>query len=344
MKSLAQDVMSTPVRDSVRRIIPSLKYVRIDENAIERLVSKFATEEFELPDWRDDVFIDDPKPNTDVSREDVVDFFFVGNTINFQFRDYESGGKFCASYDGTDWSGAYGMWACIRRALERGEDILEGSYLASLDNDDLQRIFEPSNGINIPMLEERRKILNSVGKTLDDRHGGRFSKFLTSFPNRVFDDGNGMVERLIGEFPSFDDTAEVTIDDAQFEVHFYKRAQLAPAMVYGRFADSDYFTLQDPESFTVFADYNLPNILRWYGVLQYDEEIEKKIDRGDLIPKYSRVETELRAATILAADEIIIRVNESADRSVNGAHMDNKLFNMRDIVDTPIHHTKTTAY
>lgn len=342
MKTFARELPITPVRSSVHAFIPHLQHVHIQEDRLDEFADNIAKDEFELPAWRAPVFLDESESG--VSASDVVDFLFVGNSINFQFRDYETGEKFGAQYDGIEWGGAFGMWASLKRAYENGDNILEGTVLASLTTTDLKRIFNSSNGIGMPMLEDRQEILNSVGQTLSEKYNGRFSNFIEKKSNRLYDDGNGIVEQLIQEFPSYDDTSEIPVRGETHSIHLYKRAQLVPGMMYGRFSNSVFYPIDDPQSFTVFADYNLPNILNYNGILRYDETLQKLIQAGELIPQNSRMETELRVATIYASDEIIARVNQQRKSPINGAHMDYHLFNMRDDVRTPVHLTRTTAY
>lgn len=331
-----------PVRTSVARLVPHLRHVTIDATAIDATAAELATDEFELPAWRAPVFPDERTQGTTAA--DVVDFLFVGNAINFAFRDFETGENFRATYDGEEYAGAFAMWACLQRALDAGEPVLSGSYLRDLTLTDVQTLFEPATEVEIPMLEARHRILTAVGERLVTEFDGRFHTLVDRSSNRLYDDGSGIVGLLVEHFPSFDDAYPAQCGDEILEVCFYKRAQLAAAMMHGRFPDDGRWAIRDEAAFTIFADYNLPNVLRSLGILEYSPDLRARIDDGELLVEGSREELELRAATIHAADQLMDAINEQRDRPIYGPHLDAKLFFMRDSVETPVHVTETTAY
>lgn len=334
---------ATPVRRSVSELIPQLQYLTINAREISTLAVELAEEEFPLPAWRAPVF---PNENdTGVTTEDVINFLFLGNTINFQFRDYSTGEKFAAEYAGTEWRGAFGMWACLKREFEENPAILAGETLATLSRSDVERLFASSNDIPIPMIEERVETLNNVGRRLEDQYQGEFANLIKQSKPKLFADGDGIVDHLVSKFPSFRDSALIEMANGEhFEISFWKRAQLAPGMAYGRFHDSMAFKLKDPEAFTVFVDYNLPNVLRGYNILEYSEQLAKLVDNRKMVQAGSRQEVELRAATIHAADRLIEEINTRRETPIFAPHMDYKLFTMRDNISTPVHLTQTTAY
>ena len=333
---------STPVRESVRRAATELQHVTLNSDAINRVATEWMTDEFELPRWDAPVFPDESVPGTTV--EDVVDFLFVGNAVNFAFRDFETGEKFTAEYDGIEWDGAFGMWACFKRAYERGDPILSGEYLSKLTRDDIERLFEPADGRQIPMLNKRHQILQSVGGRLATSYNGHFHNLVQHAPPQLFDDGKGIVDRLVANFPSFKDTHTLNTSAGPQRVHFHKRAQLAPAMAYGRFHGTPHFPLQEPEEFTIFADYNLPNVFRSLGILEYDDDLIELIDSGTILEGGSQKEVELRVATVAAADHLMTEINAKREVPVHAPHLDYKLFSIRDTVETPVHKARTSDY
>jgi hypothetical protein len=340
MATRHRTLQNTPVRESVGEALGLLRHVDINDDAIHSLADKWATDDFELPAWRAPVFPDESEPNT--SPEDVIDFLFIGNSINFSFRYFDTGDKFTASYDGTEWKGAFGMWACLKRAYEADREILSGSHLAQLTLNDVKNLFEPSDGNQIPMLEERYHILRTIGDQLVTEYNGHFHNLVSEAPPQLYADGEGIVDRLVRTFPSFDDTSDL---DGQ-TIHFHKRAQLAPGMAFGRFRNSDPFQIEDPSAFTIFVDYNLPNVLRSLDVLEYDQHMRDLIDGGNQLDEGNREEVELRTATIAATDKLMELLNTNPNRTtpVCGPHMDYKLFSVRDGVETSVHKIRTTAY
>lgn len=333
----------TPVRRGVFNLVHDLKYIKIRGEKINEIATELATDEFPLPEWRAPVFPDEKSQG--VTSEDVINFLFLGNTINFQFRDYETGTKFAANYAGTEWSGAFGMWACLKREFDENPAILTGDTLTDLSREKVKQLFKSSNGIHIPMLEERYHILTQVGSRLNDRYDGEFANLVKAAEPYLFIEEEGIVDKLVNDFPSFRDSSVITLSNHQLlEVFFWKRAQLAPGMAYGHFQDSEQFELRDPAAFTVFVDYNLPNVLRGLDVLDYSNHLANLIDNRTILENGGREEVEIRAATVYAADRLIEQVNARRDSPVYAPHIDYKLFEMRDETSTPIHLTKTASY
>lgn len=334
-------LLESPVRESVRAVRPNLEHVSINSEAIQSVAEEMSSDSFTLPTWDFGCHIEPTAPP-----EDVIDYIFTTNTLNFAFRDFETGAKYEVQYDGDTWSGASALMAAFSRAYDRGEPVLDGSYLAGLSRSDVELLFEPANDVEIPMLDARHRILKSVGQQLVDQYNGRFHNLVDDARPYLYAYGDGLVDRLVDDFPSYADTAEISMANRTHEVVFHKRAQLAVAMTLGRLGPTDEFSVEDSAAFTLFADYNMPNILRYYGVLEYEDDLAATVDAEELLEANSREEVEIRAATIAAADELLKEINarRDADDVVTGAHLDAKLFLMRDEVDTPVHKTRTTAY
>jgi len=72
---------------------------------------------------------------------------------------------------------------------------------------------------------------------------------------------------------------------------------------------------------TMFADYRVPQILSEYGVLEYSEELKKKIGGHILLEHGSKEEIEIRAATIIAV-EMIKETLKSKGEKVNSVYID----------------------
>ncbi|SFR58223.1 queuosine salvage family protein [Halogeometricum limi] len=330
------------VRDSLQQAPDPLDHIKINNMAISDLAFELKNAKLEIPEWRHSIFLDENDP--DESVESVINYILVGNSINFQFRDYESGEKFRSEYNGQTWTGAFGMWACLKRACDNGIPITNGEYLQSLSQSDVENIFHTSSGPDIPLLNERVKILNQIGEILVNKYDGNFSSVVSGAASYLYHDGNGLLEILNEDFPPYRDCATIATEHGDREIHFLKRSQLAIAVLYGRFHESNKFMIHDPMEFTVFSDYNIPNILRYYDILEYDRSLTEKIDSGEFIEECSQMELELRIATIRAADRLLLKLNEYHEDQITAPQLDWELFQKRDSVDTKPHKSITTNY
>ena len=321
-----------PVLLTTSRIIENSQYVRIDEDAIKSAAKMFCDEVLEVPSWDAPVF---PENND----ESTIDFFLLGNSINFAYTDFYTKEKYATDFKGKEWVGAFGMWASLKRAIEAGLPILDGNYLKNFTRDDAQKFFAPKS--NIPLLDERVRIFNEVGAILCDRYDGRFHNFIKSCPNRLFDGGKGMIDRLVQEFPAYEDSAQYNGTLVRFD----KKAQLSAAKLYARLNKTGLFDVEDIDELTVFADYVLPKALRSLGILVYSASLAKRVDEQTLISKDSQEELELRASTIHSAKRLTDKVNElRGEKSVNALHIDYRLWSQARKTKEPHHLTITTAY
>jgi hypothetical protein len=150
------------------------------------------------------------------------------------------------------------------------------------------------------------------------------------------------VDLLIESFPSFR-------DDALYEgtrVAFHKRAQLAAGMIYQAFGGREWGAFPDMDQLSVYADYKLPQVLRRLGILCYDDELAHRVDNLIALPAGSRMEVEIRAATVWAG-ELMRQALLPRMPGLTAAHIDFWLWEAgqtKDPTDKPYHRTRTTAY
>jgi hypothetical protein len=272
---------------SLRPVLAHPRHVDIDAERVRAFCRERPAGGIALPDWRKEFIYpwDDEK---------AADFFLLFNCVNFAFWAKPGAVKWNIDYKGQRLDGAYGLMGAFTRAVEEGVPLLDGSFLAAMTEETLGRILRGDG--ELVLFRERAEILREVGAGLVARHGGNFRNLL----DRARGSAVALAELLVREFPSFNDACRM--DGG--ELLFYKRAQLAPAMVYQRFQGKGPGSFRDTDRLTVFADYKLPQALRRLGVLRYRPDLAAKVDSLALIPPCSREEVEIRASTIGACDMI----------------------------------------
>jgi hypothetical protein len=324
--------MENPVYRSIEPVLLDATSVGIDVDKVNTFAQGIAKQGLETPTWDAPVF---PKEDT----RETLDFFMVGNVINFAFTDFATHQKWETHYQGKTWNGAFGMWAALKRAVDEQIPILDGEYLKTLSREDAVKIF--AGNMEIPLLEKRVELLNNAGKVLSGRYKGRFSTFLDHCaPALHTPSKQGIVDKLTKEFACYQDSE---MYDGK-EVVFNKRAQLAPCMLASRFTNDDLFHVQDINEVTVFADYNLPRALHGLGILKYAPELERKVLGRELIAKGSEEEVELRAFTIATSKMILSVANRYCNTPLTCVQLDYKLFSVGRKMQEPHHLTMTTAY
>ncbi len=325
--------IGSPVLDSLRPVIEGSGHVRTDVSRIAEVAKWMAYEKLPFPQFGLDF---DPE----TERDRAIDFIMVSNTINTAFSDFETGVKFETDYEGQSWSDSQAMTACLKRAMAEGTPVLDGRYLAELTRLELDRIF--TGNIEMPMLDEKLQVLNDAGKTLAERYDGFFHNFIETCPPRLFDGGKGLVDRLIAEFPRFDDTS----DFKGHTIQFHKLAQLTYWGLYSGFQGHGGFPIDDIASMTAFADYIVPVALRVMGIMVYTPELEEKINSHQLVPRDSAEEIEIRAHMLYASALLTEDINalRPPELQVIIPQVDARLWSSYHTTHWPHHHTRTIMY
>ena len=328
-------VWSSPVLRSVRGVVERSRHVRTSVEAIEQVASWMAYEEFAFPSGAVDGAI---SSRTDPA--EIIDVSFFYAVMNFAFTDFDSGVKFAAEYGGRTWSDSEGMFACVARALDDGVPLTDGAYLAEVSRAELGRVF--SGNIEIPMLGERVEILNAAGQVLAEHYGGSAHRFVADCAPAMYAEGNGLLERLVAEFPRFND---VSTHDGH-EVQLHKLAQLWLWQLHMALASEGDFAVADLDRMTAFADYIVPVALRLMDILSYSAELEAAINRGDLIAADSPEEVEIRAHTLYATALLTDAINRirSPSAALVVPQVDFRLWKAYHATFWPHHLTRTTMY
>ncbi len=328
-------VWTSPVLRSVGGVVDRSRHVRTSVEAIEQVASWMAFEEFAFPSGPvDGAFSDRTDP------AEIVDVSFFYAVMNFAFTDFDSGVKFAAEYKGRTWSDSEGMFACVNRAQDEGVPLTDGAYLAEIDRAELGRVF--SGNIDIPMLDERVEILNATGQVLAEHYDGSAHRFVADCAPAMYADGNGLLERLVAEFPRFND---VSTHDGH-EVQLHKLAQLWLWQLHMALASQGAFAVTDLERMTAFADYIVPVALRLLGILSYSAELESAINNGELIPANSAEEVEIRAHTLYATALLTDAINRirPTSQSLVVPQVDFRLWKAYHATFWPHHLTRTIMY
>jgi hypothetical protein len=314
------------ILEGVEWVVNRNRHVRIDQDRLLHVSQELDPDRLQLPDWQ--------VPVVPAWRDErLVDFFLLFNAINFCYWGQH---KWTISYQGQPYDGAFGMMAALTRALDEGYPLLDGAFLARIGEDEFRHILR--GNVPIPLEGARWAILRVCGMLLVREFGGHWHEVV----RRAGGSAVRLVELLVAHFPSWDDAA-------QFEgrrVAFHKRAQLAAGMLYQAFGGQAWGAFEDFDRLTVYADYKLPQVLRKLGILVYDEELAALVNSQTPIPAGSRMEIEIRAATVWAGEGMRRALHDRVP-GLTAAHIDFWLWETsqrKSPDDRPYHRTLTTAY
>nr|WP_257463188.1 queuosine salvage family protein [Archangium lipolyticum] len=113
--------------------------------------------------------------------------------------------------------------------------------------------------------------LSDLGRFLLERFSGRFTALVEAAGHSA--------ERLVAslaEMPLYRDVARY----GDFEVPFYKRAQITVTDLALAFGAEGWGRFDDLERLTAFADNLVPHVLRVDGVLEYSPALAERLDQG----------------------------------------------------------------
>lgn len=288
---------NSPVLKSLEPVLNNAKLVHINKEKLIDVANWMAYEEFPKPDGS---MLFDFGNDPDV----LMDFTMVVNTMNFAFTDFLTGVKFETDYQGKRWCDSEAMLACMHRAINSGIPLFSGEYLANLTKEQFNSIF--AGTIQMPMVDERVAIFNEVGRVLVEKYQGSYHNFVRSCSPRLYDQGNGLLERLVTEFPRFNDVSDYHGN----KVQIFKLAQLGIWGMHLALSPRGHWKLEDASELTAFADYIVPVGLRVMGIFEYAKELEDQINNLQEVKRDSDAEVELRASSIYCIALLTEEINK----------------------------------
>ena len=288
---------NSPVLRSLEPVLNNAKLVHINKEKLIDVANWMAYEEFPKPDGS---MLFDFGNDPDV----LMDFTMVVNTMNFAFTDFTTGVKFETDYQGKRWCDSEAMLACMHRAINSGIPLFSGEYLANLTKEQFNTIF--AGTIQMPMVDERVAIFNEVGRVLVEKYQGSYHNFVRSCSPRLYDQGNGLLERLVTEFPRFNDVSDYHGN----KVQIFKLAQLGIWGMHLALSPRGHWKLEDASELTAFADYIVPVGLRVMGIFEYAKELEDQINNLQEVKRDSYAEVELRASSIYCIALLTEEINK----------------------------------
>lgn len=326
--------IGSPVLDSLHPVIEHSRDVSTDVDKIIEVAKWMAYESLPLPEYALPYGIGKEDPH------EAVDFIMVSDSIDTAFTDFTTHVKFQTQYAGQNWSDSDAEFACMKRAMDNKIPILDGKFLAEISRKQLADVF--SGNIEIPMLDEKLAVLHEVGAVLVKKYDGHFHNFVDDCSPRLYDNGNGLIDRLVKEFPRFND---VSLYDGH-EIKIYKLPQLGIWMLYANLHRRGWFKLDDPEKMTAFADYIVPAALRILGILKYSPALEKTINTYQMIERDSPQEVEIRAHMLYATALLREEVNKirPAEMQVIIPQIDARMWLPYHTTFWPHHLTRTIMY
>lgn len=271
---------------STKAVMDNAQHVAINEKAVMQnalRIGEYLKEHVDFPD--------NGHRLTGDFRTDVQLIFFE-SMMGFCFWSLPGQPKWAIeTSDGEKVDGWYGVCAAFQRAYEEGVPVADAKFLMNASKQDVQNVFRSATPAQIPLLEERVRILNENARVLQEHFDGQAVNLLSAASH----DAVKLFEMLVKYFSSYRDIGKYKGQ----EVVFLKIAHLLALDFEYRLTPQDKRPfLKNLDKLCVFADYKLPQLLRNFGVLEYDESLGQMVDSYSVIPAGSPQEIEIRSGAI----------------------------------------------
>lgn len=323
------DSTRNPVLPSIQPVVTSARHVTFRPELIPETVDRCGHLLGEGSAWNHPCHLFDGTAET-------VRWIFVLDVLNHCFWPDPGEPVWTVRYNDRDYSGYWGLAACLKRALEAGVPITEAACLASIRADDLRQIFAGRG--SIPMFSERLANLHDAGRAILDDWDGDVVNLVAAASGSAAE----LLQLVTDGFPSFRDQA---LYDGH-RVIFWKRAQIFVSDLALAFSNRSWGAFTDLDDLTAFADYKLPQVLRHLGILDYQPDLAAQVDAMIPMQPGCREEVEIRAMTIHAVERIKVVFRER-NRSVSAARVDNWLWQLGQqdrFRSSPYHRCRTIFY
>ena len=293
------------------------KYVKINENKLREFAESM--EQVKTNHW----LSFSPYNLLDLPIETIVNFLLVYESIDFSFWGNP---KWTIQADSVNEDGSIALlYAILRYVKENNTDFSE------ISKEEFAKILK--GNVEIPLFEERYKIIRNVSKIVNEKMKGNFYEYIKDITSDI-----ELFDLIIRDFPSFKD--ERTYNGKT--IYFYKLAQLLTSDILHMRELKEGIKV-DYSHLVGCSDYKIPQVMRGLGILEYNEELANIIDKKEEIKQNSIYEVEIRANMLIVIDLIKRKLNDRVcaidiNDYIWGQGKNNSI-NLK-----PYHLTRTTNY
>ncbi|XP_038208371.1 queuosine salvage protein [Zerene cesonia] len=281
-----KDVMSPA--DSGKYIAKLSQHVKIHDEGITKLCDEILKSIKDKKITIPEIGTSSIQPTKDHPR--AADWVFVVDALNFCFWSKSKEQQW--TVDGH--TGYCALEAALFRAIKDGYDITNPEYYSKISREDLSKLFKGDTDAEIPLFQERIDVLHEVGSILLHKYNGTFETCVQEANKSAAK----LLHIVVENFPCFRDEAMYK----ERRVSLYKRAQILVADLWNFFGGTGWGEFKDIDVITMFADYRVPQVLVYFGVLSYSDELMDKLRNDILLPSGSEEEVEIRGCSIHAVE------------------------------------------
>ncbi len=306
--------MSSTVLDDIRtrcaQVADAARHVHVDGDALERYAGSFPVDLLGAP-------FDDPAHTPHGDPEATAAFVIALDAVNF------GSGWFPVLLKRPGMSGYHTVASSLQDHVAATGPQTSGG-LRSCTTAQVCDIFgQDPAGEAAELMALFVTAWHDLGELVDDQAGG---SFLT-----LIDRADHSAAALVGildQLPFFHDRSPYELPNGTtVDVPLYKRAQIVAGDLDRAFAGSGPGHFDDLDRLTIYADNLVPHVLRLDGVLTFDDELVRRIDRGELLESGEPAEVEIRAVAVHAVEQIGRILRAAGHAGATSGRLDYVLWN-----------------
>lgn len=311
------------VFESIKYVVDNSKYVSINEKNIDNVIPLL--KENKKEPWLNSDYLDIEK----FSQKQILIYLILCESLNFCYWDSDV--KWKIEYKGELYSGSFGLFYAISKAIKNGYKLLDIDYLENITMEELDEIFRGTT--SIPLLKERYDIIKKLSV--------EFKSIANLLEVISANDDVELLNNIINNFSNFRD---ISLYKGK-EVYFFKRAILLVGDLILN-VDSIKESVKNDDNMLGCADYKIPQVLRQLGILEYSNDLATLVDEEKELEHDSEMEIEIRANMLYAIELIKIKLKQNGI-NMNSVQIDNALWlfsKNKEFKEKPHHLTKTIYY
>jgi len=258
--------------DKSRKFLKTTRALEIDKSKTDEIAA-LLKKKYEFP------------ASKDFLRQPLL-FYLLIDGLNFCFWNKNKNKKFGYKKH----SGSIALGYLILRTLKKKPELFSPENLIHRAGGVYKEILKGSRG-ELKLKNERVRILQEIGNFIKRYN---FEKIIKRFENKdveLFADF--MLKNLPYTFNDISNTKNISIP-------FHKKIRLLTAEL--NFHAGIKF--KNMEKLLVYADYKIPQVLIYYGMLKLSKQLKEKIEKEKIIRHNSEEEIAIRAGMV-AASEIL---------------------------------------
>ena len=311
------------ILDSIKYVVDNSNYVVINRNNIDNVISLL--KESKREPWLNSDYLD----LENFSQEQILFYLILCESLNFCYWDSDI--KWKIEYRDEWYSGSFGLFYAISKAIKNGYNLLNIEYLENITIEELDEIFKGTT--SIPLLKERFEIIKQLVSEYK-----QISNITQSMS------ANSDIELLNNIVNHFSNFRDISLYKGR-EIYFFKRAILLVGDLILNISSISK-SVKNDDNMTGCADYKIPQVLRHLGILEYSDDLTTLIDERQEIQHDSEMEVEIRANMLYAIELIKEKLHQNGI-DMNSVQIDNALWLLsknKAFKDKTHHLTRTIYY